>query len=77
MAEWRKGRDGTFTLIENHCPICVAARVCQGLCGAELELFEELLGDGVEIERTEHILDGSRRCAYEIRPRADTVDTPE
>ncbi len=26
MAEWSKDRDGTFWLIENHCPICAAAR---------------------------------------------------
>ena len=73
MAEWRKGRDGTFTLLENHCPICAAARVCQGLCGAEQKLFEELLGPNVEIERTEHILAGSRRCAYTIRPRGSAA----
>ncbi len=69
MAEWSRSADGSFTLVENHCPICAAAEVCQGLCANELELFRGLLGDGVEVERTEHILEGARRCAYRITPR--------
>ena len=67
MCEWRGDRDGTLTLVENHCPICAAAEVCQGICGGELELFRELLPDA-EVERTEHILEGARRCAYRITP---------
>jgi predicted ArsR family transcriptional regulator len=68
MASWsRKG--GGLLLVENHCPICDAASACQGLCGAELALFEAVLGPDVSIERTEHILSGARRCAYLIQPR--------
>ncbi len=68
MASWsRKG--GGLLLVENHCPICDAATACQGLCGAELALFEAVLGPDVSVERTEHILSGARRCAYVIRPR--------
>ena len=67
MAEWHRNRDGSLTLIENHCPICAAARVCQGLCDNEIELFRRTLGKSIHIERTEHILDGARRCAYRIR----------
>jgi predicted ArsR family transcriptional regulator len=67
MAEWRKVGDG-WMLIENHCPICAAASACQGFCRAELALFRAALGDGVEIERTDHILAGARRCAYRITP---------
>ena len=68
MAEWRR-RDGGFVLIENHCPICAAATACQGLCRDELRLFREVLGPGVRVERSEHVLDGARRCAYRITPR--------
>jgi predicted ArsR family transcriptional regulator len=70
MAEWRRSRDGSLMLIENHCPICAAAGECQSLCRGELELFRALLGKGVSIERTEHILEGARRCAYRIQEAA-------
>jgi predicted ArsR family transcriptional regulator len=66
MAEWSRQRDGSFLLIENHCPICAAAEVCQGLCLGELELFRSVLGRGVKVERTEHLLAGARRCVYRI-----------
>jgi predicted ArsR family transcriptional regulator len=54
-------------LVENHCPICAAARACHGICSGEPELFQAALGDGVRIQRTEHQLAGARRCTYEIR----------
>jgi predicted ArsR family transcriptional regulator len=66
MAEWRAEAEG-FLLLENHCPICVAAAACQGFCRAELEIFRDVLGPGVSVERTEHVLAGARRCAYRIR----------
>lgn len=66
MAEWSRLSDGRLRLIENHCPICPAARSCVGLCAGELRLFQTLLGSGVKVERTEYILDGDRRCTYEI-----------
>lgn len=69
MAEWSRRRDGSFLLVENHCPICAAAERCQGLCRAELELFQAVLGPEVRVERVEHILAGARRCAYEIGVR--------
>jgi len=68
MAEWQKRADGTLLLVENHCPICAAAQVCQGLCTQELDLFRKFLGSDVEVERSEHLLDGARRCVYTIRP---------
>ena len=62
-------REGYFLLIENHCPICAAAAECQGICRAELELFQDVLGPDCMVERTDHILAGARRCAYRITPR--------
>ena len=70
MAEWQAEDDGSYTLSENHCPICAAATFCQGFCRDELEVFRELLGDGVKVDRTDHILAGARRCAYRIEPVA-------
>lgn len=68
MAECARGRDGSLMLVENHCPICAAASTCQGLCREELAMFTAVLGDGINVERIEHILSGARRCAYRITP---------
>jgi predicted ArsR family transcriptional regulator len=57
-----------YLLIEDHCPICAAAIACQGFCSVELEVFRDLLDDGWQIERQDHLLTGARRCAYRITP---------
>ncbi|MDR3512839.1 MAG: MarR family transcriptional regulator [Caulobacteraceae bacterium] len=69
MAEVREAADGLL-LIENHCPICAAASVCQGFCRSELDAFRRTLGPDCSVERTSHILAGARRCAYRVTPRA-------
>jgi predicted ArsR family transcriptional regulator len=66
IAEIQSLDDGSFLLIENHCPICAAATACTGLCARELEIFQTILGKGVLVERTEHIVSGERRCVYKI-----------
>jgi len=66
MAEVIARPEGGFNLIENHCPICEAAKACSGLCAKELEVFKSLLGQEATIERDEHILDGARRCSYRV-----------
>ena len=65
MAEVKRDGRG-FLFIENHCPICAAATLCQGFCATELDLFRKVLGPGVSVERAEHIVSGDRRCAYRI-----------
>jgi predicted ArsR family transcriptional regulator len=67
MAEVQIAEDGTLLLIENHCPICVAARNCTGICTQELQVFQAVLGAQVQVERAEHLLQGDRRCVYQIR----------
>ncbi|WP_395373632.1 helix-turn-helix transcriptional regulator [Marinicella sp. W31] len=64
MAEVHKQKDGSFLLVENHCPICAAAATCQNFCRSELSIFQQCLN--AEVERTEYILDGDRRCAYRV-----------
>jgi predicted ArsR family transcriptional regulator len=66
MAEVQAQADGSFLLVEKHCPICAAAVACTGLCGKELEVFREVLGQDVMVERTEHMVVGARRCAYRV-----------
>lgn len=67
MAEVEALGDGSYLLIENHCPICAAARACKGFCRSEMEIFRSLLPDAT-VERTDHILVGARRCVYRITP---------
>ena len=57
-----------LVLVEHHCPICTAAATCQDLCRSELEVFRAALGDGVTIDREQHLLSGDQRCAYRITP---------
>ncbi|WP_052365119.1 helix-turn-helix transcriptional regulator [Halotalea alkalilenta] len=58
-----------WRLIEDHCPIGTAAGRCQAFCASELRLFQAVLGEGVEIQREEHLQRGGARCAYRIIPR--------
>jgi predicted ArsR family transcriptional regulator len=68
MAEVRRDSEtGGWLLVENHCPICSAARVCQGLCREELALFQRVLGY-VKIERLSHIVADAGRCTYRVTP---------
>lgn len=72
MAEAVRMPDGQWLLAENHCPICAAANACRNFCRSELDLFRAVLGSGVEVERTDYILSGARRCAYRIRPSMES-----
>ncbi|AJC19435.1 transcriptional regulator [Pandoraea pulmonicola] len=65
----RVERDGDdWLLIEDHCPICAAAKTCQGFCRSELELFQELIGERGTVSRETHILAGGQRCTYRVSP---------
>ena len=66
MADWSEPERNQFVLVENHCPICAAATLCQGLCRSELEIFQAVLGPDAGVERTDHVIAGARRCAYRI-----------
>ena len=67
MAECSRTDDGAWLLVENHCPICAAARECEGFCRSELEIFRRVLR--TRVERVDHVLAGARRCAYRIGGR--------
>ncbi|MDT9633652.1 transcriptional regulator [Pseudomonas sp. JV449] len=68
MAHMEPAGEG-WLLIENHCPICAAARKCQGFCRSELQIFRAAMGDDTLVERCEHLISGDRRCVYNIQPR--------
>ena len=46
MAVVQRQADGSFLLLENHCPICAAAVACTGLCSQELDVFQAVLATG-------------------------------
>ncbi|MGN7514799.1 MAG: helix-turn-helix transcriptional regulator [Allomuricauda sp.] len=69
MATYERNEDGDYLLIENHCPICAAATLCQGFCDTELNTFQSVLGPNTNVERVDHILAGARRCAYLIQEK--------
>ncbi|WP_084398467.1 helix-turn-helix transcriptional regulator [Henriciella aquimarina] len=58
------GKD--WLLIENHCPICSAARACTRLCANELDVFRQALGPQASVVREDHLLAGARRCVYRV-----------
>ena len=60
--------DSAYLLKEHHCPICIAARTCQGFCKSELEVFQTLLVDYARVTREDHILSGGQRCTYRVEP---------
>jgi predicted ArsR family transcriptional regulator len=68
MTEVESDGEGGFRLIENHCPICTAAKTCQGFCQSEWQVFSKVMGTGAKVTREEHLLSGGRRCVYSIRP---------
>ncbi len=74
MAEAHEIDGRTWRLAENHCPVCAAARVCQGLCRSELAVFRKVLGKSFTVERDEYLMDGARRCSYLVRLRAGAAE---
>jgi predicted ArsR family transcriptional regulator len=60
----KQGKD--WLLVEDHCPICVAAQSCQGFCRSELQLFAKVVGGEASVTREEHLPAGGRRCVYRI-----------
>lgn len=58
-----------WLLIEHHCPICAAAKACQGFCRSELSLFQRCLMSWGEVARDKWLIEGDERCVYRVSPR--------
>lgn len=67
MAEWY-AEGAAVILVENHCPICILAAQCPGLCRDELQIFRALFAGRAEVQREELLTEGGRRCLYRITP---------
>ena len=70
MAEVRLIPNG-WLLIQNHCPVYNAAQSSRHYCHSELRLLSTLLAGRATIERTDYLLDGARRCAYQVAAITD------
>lgn len=66
MAEWNREGDVRY-FINNNCPICKASSSCSEFCVGEMENIQKLLGEDLQIRRTENTASGNRRCTYVIR----------
>ena len=69
MASYEK-QIGAYLFIENHCPICAAASECQNFCRSELGIFRKALGKEYRVERLDYLLEGARRCSYQITEKS-------
>jgi predicted ArsR family transcriptional regulator len=63
----RAGRD-RFRLVEHNCAITEVARRYGQACSSEIDFIRAVLPEA-DVERTSHIVDGARHCAYEISRR--------
>lgn len=66
MSSYEVIDETSFILSEHNCPICTLASNCQEFCGSEIDLFQEVLGQDINITREDHIQAGSHRCSYKI-----------
>jgi DeoR family suf operon transcriptional repressor len=63
----RIGRDH-FRIVEHNCAITAVARRYGQACTSELDFIRAVLPDA-RVERTSHIIEGARHCAYDITRR--------
>jgi predicted ArsR family transcriptional regulator len=66
MAEWEAAPDGSFTLRELNCAICLIAQEYPQACANELLMIENVTG--AEVTREQHMAAGDASCTYRIRP---------
>ena len=63
----RIGRD-QFRIVEHNCAITAVARRYGQACTSEIDFIRAVLPDA-QVERTSHIIEGARHCAYDIERR--------
>jgi DeoR family transcriptional regulator, suf operon transcriptional repressor len=69
LASWEPTGDGGYRVVEHNCAIwAVASRYGQA-CTSELDFIRAVLPTAT-VERVQHMVEGARRCAYEVRPTA-------
>ena len=65
LASWEEVGEGEFLIVEHNCAIwAVASRYGQA-CASELAFIQTVLPEAT-VERTQHMIEGARRCAYRV-----------
>lgn len=67
LASWEAAGPSTYRVVEHNCAIWAVARRYGQACISELDFIRAVLPDA-HVERVQHMVEGARRCAYEIRP---------
>jgi len=70
MTDFTATGDGRYLVQEHNCAIARVAGSYPTACAHELELFRQLAGPGVEVDRVAHMQSGDPVCAYVLRPAA-------
>jgi len=66
-AHERLGRDH-FVVVEHNCAIAAVAGRYRQACTSEIEFIRAVLPEA-DVTRISHMVNGDRRCAYDIRRR--------
>ena len=67
LASWEPDGDGGFTVVEHNCAIWAVASKYGQACASELDFIQAVLPEA-HVERTQHMVEGARRCAYAVTP---------
>ncbi|HYF44831.1 MAG TPA: helix-turn-helix domain-containing protein [Acidimicrobiales bacterium] len=67
LASWTEEPDGSFLIVEHNCAIWAVASKYGQACSSEIEFIRTVLTPAT-VERTSHMVQGDRRCAYRVTP---------
>ena len=67
LATWTAEDDGSFLIVEHNCAIWAVANRYGQACSSELEFIQTVM-EPAAVERTSHMVEGARRCAYRVTP---------
>jgi DeoR family transcriptional regulator, suf operon transcriptional repressor len=73
LASSERVAPGVYRIVEHNCAIWAVAQKYGQACTSEIEFIRAVL-PGAHVERVQHMVAGARRCAYEIRERANHGD---
>lgn len=65
LASWSEEPDGSFLVVEHNCAIWAVANRYGQACSSEIEFIQTVL-EPAHVERTSHMVEGAKRCAYRI-----------
>ena len=68
------GRDH-YVVVEHNCAIAAVANRYGQACASEIEFIRAVLPEA-DVTRISHMVNGDRRCAYDVRRRRPTVSDP-